>query len=312
MDSPKTGPLDVPSLIATARSAAAKAGEEIWPGYREAPFGVLLIDRDSERLYCHPGPTADFVRIESDGTTGCEVYGRARVYDPTFRATFPAVGGVSTIVIGTPEATGLAPAKWVLTVLHEHFYQFQTSSPGYYDGVESLGLSGGDETGMWMLNYAFPYDSEETNRGFEEMVDLLNRALKARGTPGFESDLRAYLRARQRAEESVPPRDWRYIEFQLWQEGVARWTEMAIAARAARTHADSLRIDYAEQESLAVDLLMQELTEFDLREQRRLVAYPIGAAEAMLLEEAAPGWRERYFTQPYQMKIYFEGAVSRP
>ena len=45
----------------------------------------------------------------------------------------------------------------MLTVLHEHFHQLQQSQPGYFQGVEALGLSGGDQTGMWMLNYPFPY-----------------------------------------------------------------------------------------------------------------------------------------------------------
>ena len=35
--------------------------------------------------------------------------GRARTFEPNLLAAFPAVDGISTIVIGTPEATGQDP-----------------------------------------------------------------------------------------------------------------------------------------------------------------------------------------------------------
>lgn len=85
---------------------------------------------------------------------------RKRMYPIAMQATFPGVNGVNTIVIGHAELTAdKTSTRWVLTVLHEHFHQLVYSQPGYYADVEKLGLAHGDKTGMWMLNYPFPYDS---------------------------------------------------------------------------------------------------------------------------------------------------------
>ena len=45
--------------------------------------------------------------------------------------------------------------------MHEHFHQLQWAQPEYLKAIDDLGLSKGDATGMWMLNYPFPYDDPE-------------------------------------------------------------------------------------------------------------------------------------------------------
>jgi len=45
-------------LIRDARSLAP-IGDQIWPGFSDAPFGILLVENDSrEVLFCHEGPTS--------------------------------------------------------------------------------------------------------------------------------------------------------------------------------------------------------------------------------------------------------------
>ena len=48
--------------------------------------------------------------------------------------------------------------------MHEHFHQLQWAQPEYLKAIADLGLSKGDTTGMWMLNYPFPYDNPELAR----------------------------------------------------------------------------------------------------------------------------------------------------
>jgi len=69
---------------------------------------------------------------------------------------------ISTIVVGQAENTSAkTSSSWVITVLHEHFHQLQDSQPNFYSDVNALNLARGDQTGMWMLNYAFPYERTE-------------------------------------------------------------------------------------------------------------------------------------------------------
>src|SRR5205823_11170202 len=63
-----------------------------------------------------------------------------------------------------------------ISMLHEHFHQLQDSQPNSYAETEALNLSHGDQTGMWMLNYAFPYDSPEVKRSEEHTSELQSLA----------------------------------------------------------------------------------------------------------------------------------------
>jgi hypothetical protein len=155
-------------------------------------------------------------------------------------ATFPAVGGISTIVIGQAENTSVKTSTpWIITLLHEHFHQWQDSQPNFYADVNALALTHGDQTGMWMLNYAFPYDRKEVQEQFVLMSKLLAEALghepvSRRGAKSQSNEkLRDYLEARQKFQAMLAPDDYKYISFQFWKEGIARYTEYHVAQLAA-------------------------------------------------------------------------------
>jgi hypothetical protein len=273
--------------IADTRVFATSEGEKLWRGYGKAPFGFLLVTKARETLLCQPAPQG-FTSAGTDAATGCGVAHRPPSGLPDgLLAAMPVFGPPSTIVMGTPEATGRSLANWQRTILHEHFHQYQSALPGYYARVAALDLSGGDETGMWMLNYAFPYADAHVGRAYAAASNKLADALAARGAPGFTAAVERFLTARRDFAASVGQRDWRYLEFQLWQEGVARWTDIALGLR----HPDSeLRADAAASERRTIESLRKP----DLATQGRELAYTYGAGEAMLLEAIGPEWRRRY------------------
>ena len=282
-------PMDpaLPAAVAAARAVVAGPARDLWADWDQAPFGVLIVQRDTETLFCHDGPAAGFSPGPDDPATGCSTRFRPRTFPENLRAAFPAVDGRSTVVIGVPAATDLTVAQWQATVLHEHFHQWQTSRPGYYERVEALGLRGDDATGMWMLNYAFPYAREDVAAAFAGASVALAAAVEARGAPGFPGALAAYLLAREALAASVDPRDWRYFEFQLWQEGVARWSEIEAAARSPDPVVRAAAI-----ERRAATIAQMKAP--DLAGRGRTALYAYGAGEAMLLEACDPAWRKAY------------------
>ena len=288
---------DVRPLIKDARELARNHGDQVWPGFSEAPFGVLLVDAEQETLFCHGRLPDGFDDLGTDRLLKCSASTRPATYPTGMFASFPAVDGVPTIVAGPPETTGKSPAAWVLTALHEHFHQQQYSHPQYYPGTLALGLDNGDETGMWMLNYPFPYENTATASAIRDMATALVVALDARNTDSFEEALRSYWRARIAAKQTVSDADWRYLELQLWKEGVARWTESAIA---------SLSTDYADAAADADALVMRELHALDSANHRRAIVYPLGAGEAALLEAAKSDWRSKYWSEPFSLGPHFE------
>jgi pimeloyl-ACP methyl ester carboxylesterase len=291
--------------LAEAFHLAESVTGDLWAVWQEVPFAVLLITEDHEFLVRHPRPSDDFTSLGHDDLLGSEVLVRERVFPPHLLASFPAVGGVPTVVIGQPGATDKSSTYWVLTALHEHFHQLQSTRPDYHAGVETLGLTGGDETGMWMLNYPFPYDDPHVQRLIGDYRDALVAALHD------PSAMPVYAFTRARLAEELEPADYRYLSFQLWQEGVARYTEIRVAEAAAMRHQPSAEFEALDEfvpySDAAASLhwqLDEDLVSLDLAAQRRVAFYPLGAAEAFILDAAHPGWQRRYFTEPFYLERY--------
>jgi hypothetical protein len=288
-------------------------GNRVWPGWNKAPFAVLLVTPNYEFLIGHPKPSSDFILVNHDALLRSDVYYRKRTQSPGLLATFP-VAGVPTVVVGQAENTAVKTSTpWVVTVLHEHLHQLQYSQPGYYDDVNALELTRGDTSGMWMLNYPFPYDWHELQMLFSQVGRSLAEALEAQPGSDFSVGLAAYLKQRRELELTLSPDDYRYVSFQMWQEGIARYTEYRIASLAAArykpTKAFRTLSDYRQFGEIAETIkggILSELTTVNLESSRRVFFYALGAGEALLLDRANFRWRQRYFVDKFYLDKYFD------
>jgi hypothetical protein len=293
--------------LAEALRLADELRDDLWPGWERTTLRVLLVTDSAEFLVGHSQPSADFVRRGYDTLLNREVWTRPRQFSPTLLATFPAVSGIPTIVIGSAEHTGQSSTAWVLTLLHEHFHQWQYSQPGYYAGVTRLDLAHGDTTGQWMLDYAFPYDSAPVQQAVRRLATALGQALDAPPSAKAQA-LRAAVGARETLRGCLTAADYRYFEFQLWQEGGARFIEYA-AARAGAESGGPLAAfrslpDYEPYSGAATGArrsLRRELEQLALGRQRRVAFYPLGAAMALLLEETRSDWKRAYADRPFAL-----------
>jgi len=296
--------------IAEAHHLAAAVADSVWPTWSAAPFAMLLITPNTEFLVEAPAQGSGWSAVPFDTLFGALIHSRARRFSPQMQATFPLVNGINTIVIGQPALTAdRTSSRWVLTVMHEHFHQWVYSQPWYYPKVASLGLDHGDKTGMWMLDYPFPYDSADVRHRFTQMARALRQALIAPdGAPRAQA-IADYRDAREAFRATVPAEALKYFDFEIWQEGVARYTEVAVAKAAIRlnyqpTAAFSALPDVTSYAQVAFQILAginRDLDSLDLARDRRTVVYSVGAAEAMLLDITKPAWRAQYLTQPFRL-----------
>lgn len=277
---------DLFKSIAAVRSHVRSHGGQTWPGYDKAPFGLLLTLDGKEMLLCHASPADGFSPLPAEAITGCDAQQRGNVFPKNFLAAMPVVDGVSTIVMGTPASTGLTTADWMRTVFHEHFHQYQSTFDAYYARLAGLGLSGGDTTGMWMLNYPFPYQDEAFTSALATAAATLHAAVTS-GPDQVKVQAARYLADRAALERTVSAKDWTYLEMQLWAEGVARWTELELA----RSSPDPAVV--ASGQALAGRTLAS-LARLNPAASGRELAYPLGAAEAMLLNRCMADWRDAY------------------
>ncbi|MDH3402212.1 MAG: hypothetical protein OES32_02275 [Acidobacteriota bacterium] len=296
-------------LVAAARDLADAIGGRVWPGWDAAGFEVLLVAGEREvligRAVRPPGfEAAAGASAAGDSAEGASAAGaawRPRVFPETMLATMPVFGPPPTIVVGTPEAAGLGTAEWILVLLHEHFHQWQMRAPDYFAATEALDLAAGDTTGRWMLEYPFPYDEAGVAAG----LDALSRRLAGLLRRPADADLSAaagdFWHRWERLVGALAPADARYLRFQIWQEGVARYVELRLAeelggggpappAVAALAAPEA----FAAAARTARERVFEELAAPDLAGRHRISFYSLGAGLALLLDRTDPGWKARY------------------
>ncbi len=281
---------------------------KVWSGWSKVPSPLILVTADTEFLTHHPVPPKDFKLIGEDW------FARPRQYPVNLQATFPAFGPPAVMVVGQPANTeSKASTPWLFILMHEHFHQLQWAQPGYTDAVDALGLSKGDTTGMWMLNYPFPYQDPEIARAFADLRDLLLRAVSESDGPAFQALVREYVNARAKFFAKLSPDDHKYFAFQLWQEGIARYTEVRSAEAAAGYRPTAQFAALADYESFSSfakrkrSLTLDELRHADLPTWKRTVVYSFGATEGFLLDRIHPGWKEDYFPHMLSTDSFFKG-----
>lgn len=293
--------------IAEFYRLASQIQDQIWADWSKTPAPLLLVTDKTEFLFHDPAPPKDFAKV-GDG-----VYARPRQFDIHLLATFPAFGPPATIVIGQAQNTDAKTSTpWLITVMHEHFHQLQDGQPGYDEGVTRLGLTGGDATGMWMLNYPFPYERPEVVQAFSRLRELLLNSLAQTNPEQFKKASAEYVVQRKKVFAQLSPNDHKYLSFQLWQEGIARYTQIKAAEAAAsyRPTAEYAALpDYerfAAYAKRARAETLEELRQADIGKMKRSFVYPFGAAEGLLLDRLNPEWKKEYFKSLFSTDPLFE------
>ncbi|MGA9354921.1 MAG: hypothetical protein WBV46_14620 [Terriglobales bacterium] len=284
-----------------------RIADDVWPGWSRTIGPLLLVTKEGEFLTHHPDTPSDFERI------GEGFYARPRQFSVNLLATFSAFGPQSVIVIGEPENTeAKTSTPWLITLMHEHFHQLQDSQPGMMEATKGLGLAHGDETGMWMLNYPFPYEKPEVTRSFADLRKLLLEALGEKKDARFRKLAGQYAAERKKFFSQLGPDDRKYFSFQLWKEGIARYVQVKSAEAAAGyqpTPEFAALPDYEPFASYAKRFrgdTMRELGEADLAKWKRTVVYSFGACEGFLLDRVNAKWRDDYFERPFTLDPYFD------
>lgn len=281
--------------------------DHLWPGWSAISSPVLLVTGSTEYLVRFPVPPRDF-RAEGDS-----IWARPRQLPTGFQATAPMFGPPAVIVIGEPANTdSKTSTPWEIVMMHEHFHQLQDAQPGYFEAVANLGLDGGDSTGMWMLNYAFPYADPQVVQGFGALRDQLLATVAASNGPRLSEAAAKYIAMRRRFFARLAPNDRKYLSFQLWQEGIARYTQIRAGEAAAGYQPTAEYRGLPDYESFAEYApkmraeTLAELRSIDIAAAKRVIVYPFGGVEGLLLDRIHPAWRSNYFRHMLNTEPLFE------
>jgi hypothetical protein len=143
---------------------------------------------------------------------------------------------------------------------------------------------------------------------------LLPRCLNENDKAKFERLAKEYLERRKKFFAQLSAEDHKYLSFQLWQEGIARYSEVksAEAAGQQRPSEDFGKLadfeSFAEYAGTVRANTLEELRQADLATWKRTVVYSFGAAEGFLLDRINPEWKNRHFKHMPSMDSFFEIA----
>jgi hypothetical protein len=116
--------------------------------------------------------------------------------------------------------------------------------------------------------------------------------------------------ARAELRSALTSDDDRYLAFQIWQEGVARYTELAAARLAATRYTPSTAftalpdfVSYASAADRIESNVRTGLRGSSLERGNRTAFYPAGAAYALMLDRMVPEWRSHYFDGSMSLEV---------
>ena len=314
----RLGPLDQARLAETLH-LKKELGEAVWPGWSQAEIPVLIWNRDYSFLIGYPDLPAPWKPVPGD-----TFQAKAYFYQPTgepqnfairvgdqwvasmatkwetdafliemIRDTLPAP--LSSIV---PYRLLIQPSEVQMTgVLHETFHVYQAQvAPDRLDATEAAYQNGEQ---YWQVDAAMRQE-------WENEIGLLVQALNA----GPDEEARALVakfldaRGHRRAANDLAPLLVDYERQIEWEEGLAKYVELAIwreasvaqeyeplAEMAGDPHFKAYR-SFKQRWSQEVGQMKRQATrEGDVR------FYYTGMAQAMLLDRLLPGWKERALSQ---------------
>jgi hypothetical protein len=165
---------------------------------------------------------------------------------------------------------------------------------------------------MWMLDYPFPYENEVVSAKYKSLTQSAKNVVLENDSILFKEKLSAYLNERKEFMKMLSEKDYRYISFQLWQEGLARYTELKFAECIRNSYEPGASFieleDYISPDSFYVDMrekLIYKATNQTLWENKRDCFYTLGALEGLILDVVNPGWKEMYFKKMFFIENYF-------
>lgn len=327
----RLSPVDAARLEEALRLKRA-LGDRVWPGWGSAEIPVLLWNRYDSFLVGHPAPPAPWELVAGDPVGGSPYYHR-RTDDPqnfavlvgdVWVASIATKGETDRFVIGMFEDTlptpldRLVPYRLLIQpsevqiagLLHEAFHVHQAVSA--YERLEAA-------EGAYRWGDAYWAADVGMRSAWREEIDALARALGA-ADDGERRDLtRQFLeRRRERRTGAGLGADLVAYERHLeWLEGLAKYVELTILREA---YEDA---DYRSALSRDVDPDFRAYRGWPQRwsrevgQMRRQATregdsrfYYTGMAQATLLDDLLPDWKDRALEEGVWLEDLLSEAVE--
>lgn len=307
-------PLDK-ARLAEAQQLKSELGEQVWPGWGEREIPLLVWNRDYSFLAGEIDPPPPWEPVPGDDFYGQTYYRRPSVDPQNFAEQVGDrwVGSMGTKgemdafvfeMIGESVPEPLQPVVpyrlliqssevQISGLLHESFHAYQAmTAPRRLEAAEAVHGRG---EAYWQVD-------EGQRANWEAEIALLEQALAAESEAETRRLAGEFLAARNQ-RRAAPELTSSLIDYERqleWEEGLAKYVELAIWRAAAQDGQYQPRPELAEDPdftgyqnfnrrwSQEVDQMVRQAG----REGETRFYYT-GMAQAMLLDRLLPGWHSR-------------------
>ncbi|MBN1642935.1 MAG: hypothetical protein JXA09_16990 [Anaerolineae bacterium] len=306
--------LDKARLAETLRLKRA-LGDGVWPGWGSADIPVLIWNRDTSFLVGYPDPPAPWEPVPGDAFQG-QTYHRTPTGEPQnfavrvgnrWVASMATKCEVDAFLIDMISGAVPSPLKAIVPyrlliqpsevqitgVLHETFHVYQAQiAPARLDEAEGAHRHG---EAYWRAD-------AEMREAWGDETDLLARALGARSDEEARALARQFLdqRARRRADAPLSTALIDYERQLEWEEGLAKYVELAIWRAAYEAEGDQPLPELADDPDFGAYRSFGRRWSQEVNQMVRQATregetrfYYTGMAQATLLDRLLPGWKDR-------------------
>lgn len=285
-------------LILCTQKIIQLYGDTIWENIHNTPLKILLITDSLEFLFNHNNPSKDFELYKYDSLLKTNIYVRPRVFPPFLRATFPAVNNQDCIVAGNSSNTEKSDEDWVIMLLHEHFHLYQGENNKYKKNIKLLSKKISNGSDNWMLDYNFPYNDQSINQLIKEYITIINETYLSIGKGNYKEKINQLRTKQAELKKLLSSNDFDYYSFQIWQEGIATYTETKYLNE-LNQNKDFIKkttgLDYNLKNETHLSKYQNYLLNGDLQKEKRNLFYSIGMLQGIINDIENPEWRSTYF-----------------
>jgi hypothetical protein len=305
------------SRLQEALQLRVALGDEVWPGWGSTKIPVIVWNRSYEFLFDYPGEAPKgWSLITNDNLSG-KPYFRRTADDPQNFAV--KAGDIWTASMATKNTTDVfmidtfrdqfpRPIKQIFpyrlliqpsetqigSLLHEtfHVYQYQLAA----DRITKA-------ESVHKLEERYESASEAFKAEWKQENVLLANALEAQTAAEKVDLVQQFLatRAARRKDHQLNTELIAYERWLEWEEGTAKYLEVAILKAASES------TDYEPLPEMQNDPDFQGYQKFNRRWSQELIQlryqttsgetqlYMTGMAQAFLLDELMPDWKDKYW-----------------
>ena len=279
-------------------------GEELWPGFGQADIPIILYTDRYEFLIGDSAPPSPWTVVEGDEFGGKPYHRRISSHSQAFAVQ---VGGRWAGSIGSlAEMNRRGPLKmgresYIPLVQHEMFHAFQAVvAPDRFKQAQDVYAS----------EARYPAKQAEFVAAWDKEGALLAAALSTSDRAALPGKVREFLQARdgRRAQAGLTSDSLAFERELEWLEGLAKYVEDRVSDLASARQSDPqygfYRLPFWRQAD------MFRLTKQLGHQDGDLRFYLSGMAQAKLLDQLSPGWKQKVMQRGVYLEDLLRAAVK--